>query len=171
MRFIRHSWVESFRNSHYAGMVSMEDYFKVYHTVVKKIFGREGAHLLVAFNPPHPSQIFGFCCYETGFQLPLIHYIYVKEDFRRLPSKDDTFKEGIATMLIKESGIDPKKHYYHTFKTGVWAKLSKRYGPFSGGVFRPQLGRFPKDQALSWELEHPWITKTKTHSKEDRQCA
>lgn len=171
MRFIRHSWVESYRNSHYAGMIPMEDYFKAYHSVITKIFGRDGATLLVAFNPLHPSQIFGFCCYETGFALPLIHYVYVKDDFRRLPTKDDTFKEGIATMLLQESGTNPKEPFYYTFKTGAWAKLTKRHSPFSGGVFRPQLGRFPKDEAVAYEMEHPWITKMKTQSKETQKCA
>tara|TARA_R100000808_G_C2133827_1_gene142476 strand:+ start:895 stop:1437 length:543 start_codon:yes stop_codon:yes gene_type:complete len=164
MRFVRHSWVESYRTSHYAGPIPMRDYFRIYHDVVKRLVAREDSHVMVAFNPQYESQIFGFVAYERGFSLPLVNYIYVKEDFRELPTKDSTFKEGLATMLLREINIDPKKPFYYTFKTGAWAWLTKRSGPFSGGVFQPLLARFEKREAVEHE-------KQETPKKRDRKCA
>ena len=153
MRFVRHSWVESFRCSHYAGMVPMGDYFHVYHAILTKLLDRDGVAVMVAFNQHQPTQIFGFCCYEEGFTKPLVHYVYVKEDFRRLPEKDGDFKEGIATMLLGECGIpNPKADsFYFTFKTGIWAKLTRWGAPFSGGSYKPLLARFDKSEAQNHE--------------------
>jgi hypothetical protein len=164
MRFVRHSWVESYRCSHYAGMVHMENYFRVYHEVLTKLLDRDGAKVIVAFNEHQPTQIFGFCCHEEGFTKPLIHYCYVKEDFRQLPKKDESFKEGIATMLLRECGAPPKEPFYYTFKTGIWAKLSRWGAPFSGGIYKPLMARFDKAEAQNHERE----TKP---AKEDRKCA
>jgi len=167
MRFIRHSWVESFRTSHYAGVIPMSDYFRIYHEVISSISGRDGAETLVAFNPLHPDQICGFCCYESGYTIPLLHYVYVKEDFRQLPSKDESFQHGLAAMLLEQAGIHPKEPYYYTFKTGVWARLSKWGGPFSGGIFKPLLARFDKGDAVTHEQNQ---AKKKPQPKEQR-CA
>jgi hypothetical protein len=164
MRFVRHSWVESFRTSHYAGLVPMDAYFKLYHKITKDLMEREDSFVMVAYNPSHESQIFGFVAYERGFSLPLVNYIYVKEDFRELPTKDGSFNEGLATLLLKAAGVDPKAPFYYTFKTGVWAWLSKREGPFSGGIYKPLLARFSKREAVDHESHE-------TQAKEDRKCA
>ncbi len=168
MRFIRHSWVESFRTSHYAGMIPMKDYFRIYHDILREIMDRGGVKVLVAYNPSHPTQIFGFCCYEVGFTLPMVHYVYIKEDFRQLPKKDNTFTKGLATMLLGECGIDPKEDFYYTFKTGSWSRLTRWGAPFCGGIYRPLFARFNKDEAQKHEKDHP---KTKTHQREEKRCA
>ncbi len=164
MRFVRHSWVESFRTSHYAGVIPMNEYFRLYHDITKNLVARENSFVMVAFNPSHESQIFGFVAYELGFSLPLVHYVYVKEDFRALPTKDGSFTEGLATLLLKAVGVNPKSPFYYTFKTGIWAWLSKREGPFSGGIYKPLLARFSKREAVAHE-------KQETQAKEDRKCA
>lgn len=168
MRFVRHSWVESFRTSHYAGVIPMSEYFKIYHDVVRGLMDRDGCEVLIAHHSLHPTQIFGFCCYEQGFTIPLIHYMYVKEDFRQLPSKDDSFSEGIATMLMKQVGFSPKDPFYYTFKTGTWSRLVRWEAPFSGGVYKPMFARFDKSEAVKHESERK---KTKPTPKETLCCA
>jgi hypothetical protein len=165
VRFIRHSWVESFRVSHYAGMVPMEDYHRVYHRLIQKLMDRDGVDVLVCFNPQHESQIYGFVCFEKGFTLPVIHYVYVKEDFRRLPGKDGSFRHGIATMLLNRVEANPKSPFYYTFKTGAWATLVKQNGPFSGGIYRPLFARFPKEDAVNHERDMLAIRERRRKSK------
>ena len=169
MRFVRHSWVESYRTSHYAGPIPMSMYFKVYHDVVKNLMERDGVKTMIAYHKEHPSQIFGFCCYEKGYTLPLVHYIYVKSAFRQLPGVDDSFDEGIATMLLEECGIDPTNPHYYTFKTGVWAFLASRGNPFSGGIFKPLLTRFDKDEAAKHEAAH-FHQKEAPKEREETPC-
>lgn len=166
MRFVRHSWVESYRCSHYAGMVPMEDYFNVYHGILTKLLNRDGVAVMIAFNEHQPTQIFGFCCYEEGFTKPLVHYVYIKEDFRQLPKKDEKFREGIATTLLKECGIPPEKPFYYTFKTGIWSRLARWGAPFCGGIYRPLMARFSKTEAQNHEQEQ----KPKP-AEEELKCA
>tara|TARA_B100001123_G_C14877819_1_gene854719 strand:+ start:201 stop:749 length:549 start_codon:yes stop_codon:yes gene_type:complete len=169
IRFVRYTWVENFRTSHYAGVIPMGDYFRIYHRIIRKLMDRDGVAIKIAYNPQHPTQIYGFCCYEDGFDIPVLHYIYVKEDFRQLPAKDDSFKAGIATLLLKECSINPELPFYYTFKTGAWARLVKWGGPFSGGVFRPLLARFDKDDAVSHMKSKS--KKQIPHQKENQKCA
>lgn len=48
---------------------------------------------LVACNPEHPDQIFGYIVFKKGSQ-NIIYWIYVKEHFRRF---------GIANLLFKSA--------------------------------------------------------------------
>jgi hypothetical protein len=133
----------------------MEDYFRVYYDVLTKLLSRDGVSVMVAFNEHRPAQIFGFCCYEEGFTKPLIHYIYIKEDFRRLPEKDQDFGKGIATMLLEVCGISNPEDdpFYFTFKTGIWARLTRWGGPFAAGDYKPLMARFDKAEAQDHEQE------------------
>lgn len=166
MKFVRHSWVESFRCSHYAGVIPMKDYFSIYHRVLSELMERDGFSAIVAYNHTETSQIFGFLACESGFTAPLVHYTYIKEDFRRLPQKDPAFKKGIATMLMEKMGILPKEPFYYTFKTGAFYRLTKWGGPWSGGIFKPLYARFPEEEAKTHDLEQSNLIK-----KEDRKCA
>ena len=168
MRFIRHAWVESFRTSHYAGVIPMKIYFQLYHDIIREILERDGTRVLIAFNSSHPSQIFAFLAHEAGFSLPLVHYVYVKEDFRQLPQKDSSFKNGLATMLMQKIDIPGKDPFYYTFKTGIWSRLTKWSGPFSGAIYKPLYARFDEVEAKAHDREH---SKHKTQAKEEQKCA
>ncbi len=152
-RFIRHSWVESFRVSHYAGMIPMEDYHRNQHRWCQKLMDRDGVSVVVAYEIAHEPQIYGFCVVEDGFTLPVLHYVYVKDDYRQLPQKDPAYPRGIATMLLERAGINPKAPFYYTYKTGIWASLVKQNSPFGGGIYRPLFARFPRDAAIRHEAE------------------
>ena len=165
VRFIRHSWVQSFRISHYAGMSPMENYYETQHRWIQKLMDRDDVCVLVAFNTDHESQIYGFLCTEGGFTLPVVHYVYVKSDFRRLPQKDDSFKKGIATMLLAPRGINQRSPFYYTYKPGDWAGLAKHGQPFSGGMFRPLFARFDKYEAIRHEKEQVARRKSRRKSK------
>jgi len=144
----------------------MKDYFAIYHKVLSGLMERSGFAAIVAFNKEEPSQIFGFMACESGFTAPLVHYLYIKEDFRRLPKKDPAFKKGIATILMEEMKINTKEPFYYTFKTGAFYKLTKWNGPWSGGIFKPLYARFPEEEAKTHDLEQSNLMK-----KENRKCA
>lgn len=170
-RFVHDSWVQSFRVSHYAGMIPMEDYHANQHRWVRKLIDRDGTHVLIAYNTQHESQIYGFLCHETGFSLPMVHYTYVKDDFRQLPTKDPSYSIGICTMLMAHASINPKAPFYYSYKTGTWAGLSKQSGPFGGGIYRPLFARFPKADAVAHEKELLAKRARRREAKEQSQCA
>lgn len=152
--FVRDSWVESFRSSHYAGMAPMDEYGPMQHRWIQRIVDRPGVTVRVAFNEEYPDQLFGFVCTEDGFTLPMVHYMYVKEDFRRLAQKDKTFRYGIATQLLLNARVDPRDPFYYTHKTVKWVSLVRNNGPFGGGVYRPLLARFSKESAVEFERKN-----------------
>ena len=168
MRFIRHAWVENFRTSHHAGVIPMKIYFQLYHDIIREILERDATRVLVAFNSSHPSQIFAFLAHENGLSLPLIHYVYVKEDFRQLPKKDPSFEKGLTSMMMEKVDIPTKGPFYYTFKTGIWARLTKWGGPFPKATYKPLYARFDEDEAKAHDQEH---TKHKTQAKEEQKCA
>jgi len=102
--FIRHSWVMSYcKHSVVApdsrpprgacgARMSSSTYVPEQHELIAKILQR--ASCVVACNAEDPDQIFGYLVFEKQHDRPCIHYLYVKEKFRKL---------GIAHALAKEA--------------------------------------------------------------------
>ena len=114
------------------------------------VLGRSGVEVLVAHHPD--GDLYGWLALEHDVSIPehsrvsgrwvdrlvpagcpLVHYVYVKQPYRRL---------GIAKALLKEAGLDPRDKFFYTCKTAVvshldlpcakWMPLIARY-PKSGG--------------------------------------
>lgn len=54
---------------------------------------------VVACSPEFKDLIIGFACFENAGDIPLIHYVYVKEKYRRL---------GVASVMVKACGVSDK---------------------------------------------------------------
>lgn len=118
--FVMHSWVDSYRTAHAAGLIQMSDWAGVMLPQVAKVLARPGVEVLVAANPQNAgtrADIFGWLCHERGHRRPLVHYVYVKDDFRG---------HGFARLLMRKAGVDPQKEFLHTCKTAVLSKLSSK---------------------------------------------
>jgi hypothetical protein len=99
--FIYSTWLKSFKNSKYTGPIPNHMYWTVYSDVIKYLLTR--AKTLVACNPANEKQVFGYIVYEDE---NIVHWLYVKKDFRCF---------GIGTKLFKESAVT--EPYFYTFKT------------------------------------------------------
>lgn len=113
-----HNWVDNYRTSHAAGLIQMSDWKAVMLPQVAKVLARPGVEVLVAANPQNAgtkADVYGWLCHERGWRCPLVHYVYIKDDYRG---------EGIARGLMKKAGIDPRKEFLYTCKTPVLSKLS-----------------------------------------------
>jgi len=102
--FVVSSWLKSYRNSHSTRYISNDDYYATLHPLVEGL--ARGAATLLAVNPQDPEQIYGWVCHEHIGSVPVLHYLYVKEIFRR---------GKIATQLLTQAGFTPDSAFYYTF--------------------------------------------------------
>jgi GNAT superfamily N-acetyltransferase len=66
---------------------------------------------------------------------PVVHYLYVKEPFRRI---------GVASYLMRTAGVDLKADWSFTHKTAASTRITKRLAPQA--TYNPLLARFDKTQ-------------------------
>lgn len=95
MPFIYQTWLKNYKYSSSFAKNIHEDVFYPEHTkVLNHIFGK--ANFLIACFAEDPTVIFGYFVYEPN----VAHFLFVKQSFRKM---------GIATMLLKESGLELEK--------------------------------------------------------------
>lgn len=123
--FICNSWVRSYYNDFawlHRDQVEQDAYFDGQRALVGHILERCGA--LIACNPEKPTQIFGYLVAEKpdAQQVAIVHWLYVKQHFRRM---------GIAKQLLQTLGA-PKAIY-----CSHWTPLCAGKRDQWGLVFHP----------------------------------
>lgn len=124
LKFVRHSWFESYRKGGLAPLVG----FDVYAAGMNKLLDRLlHGDVHVAYATEVPDEIVGWVCRNelVTTRVPRhLHYVYVKQAYRRL---------GIATQLIEDVKCGPISNMY-THETragrGFAQKLALRFNPY-----------------------------------------
>ncbi len=122
---VTNSWLRSFRFSAWARDMSNRTYYFYHHRVLEELLPR--STVLVAVSPEDPDAIYGWCCAEVVDTAVVIHYVYVKESYRRL---------GVARALVKtllDAERPPLVLYTHQ------TKASREVAPRYRWVFDPYL--------------------------------
>jgi len=132
--FVVSSWLDSFRESHTAGMIAMATFYDKMWGEIENLMDRSGSRTIIACNAGDPNQLHGFVTFDldTGTDPPVVHYLYVKAPFRRW---------GIARGLFAAAGINSERPMDYTFKTSVVVRLANKI-PLAR--WQPMLARFPK---------------------------
>lgn len=79
-RFIFDSWLRSWRDSPWAGVIPNNVYFPLTRSVIEQLVAR-GAEFDVACHAEDPDVILGWCCHEMVGPDAVVHYIYVKDPY------------------------------------------------------------------------------------------
>lgn len=154
MPLVVDTWVDSYRLSRAAGMISMEDWADIMTGQVRKVLMRPGVKLWVAYHPgdtDHREDLYGWLAVETEYEIPrnmlrsgrrsremgkadvpLVHYVYVKQPYRRMK---------IARGLFKAAGVGDE--FNHTCTTAVVSTLTKK-NKLPGARWTHLVARFPK---------------------------
>ncbi len=92
-RLISDAWQRSYRNSPWAGVVPNHLWAGLMLEMQDGLLAR-GADCAVIVDESRPDLIVGFICTErvAGLEQPVLHYLYVKRDFRGV---------GIAGDLLR----------------------------------------------------------------------
>lgn len=88
--FVASSWLRSYRDAPAVVAVPSRTYFYWQHRVVEALLARSA--VLVACSPDDPDTIVGWACAEAMEGALVLHYVYVKHDFRRY---------GVARALVR----------------------------------------------------------------------
>jgi ribosomal protein S18 acetylase RimI-like enzyme len=92
-KFILDSWSNSFRKSPYAGCVPNNLWPSVSRSTITQLIARPSTEVKCALSPTSEGErgrVMGYFVAEPG----VLHWLYVKKDFRRL---------GIGTKLLAEA--------------------------------------------------------------------
>lgn len=114
--FIFSSWLHSYRSSLHTKNVVNTVYFGEHHDLLERIMNRSEA--VIACNADDPNQIFGYIVYERIDNALVVHYIYVKQSFRKL---------GIGKTLLQSTGWQKGDAFIFTHDTYISAKLAMKY--------------------------------------------
>jgi GNAT superfamily N-acetyltransferase len=136
MAFVVDSFIDSFRTSHAAGLIAMEDWRVVMTRQLALLFARTGVEIHVAYHPgdtDHVADLYGWLGVEQG-KPPLVLYAYVKQPYRRM---------GIATALLAAAGINAADTFEYAAKTGVVTKLTAK---LPNARWNPLRARFKPKQ-------------------------
>lgn len=126
MRLILDSWAKSFRNSDHSGVIPNHMYFAVVRELVAGLIVR-GAKIVVA---DVAGRVAGWVCYEHKDSELVLHYVYVKDMYR---------KQGLGSILAKGGmpGLRlPGFCVFYTHKTPA-----AKYVLPKGARFVPEIAR------------------------------
>lgn len=117
--FVYNSWLKSYGKSSEARRMSAHVYFEGYSKILDGIL--KDTFIAFALNPDDTDQILGYAAfnYDEDINLSVIHYVYVKEAFRRL---------GLAKKLLEQ--IHPKlkdEPMICTFANNIFDDLKEKY--------------------------------------------
>ena len=119
-QFIISGWSSSFRTSHSAGMIHMDDWADVMHRQIVRVLDRPSVVTLVAYDTEETDRIAdlaGFIAFDNGRTVPVVYYVYVPQTKRRL---------GIARSLFRRARIDPTKPFAFACKTAIVSQLKAK---------------------------------------------
>ena len=81
LSFIFASWLKSYRNSDPCTHMLNEVYYGNHKKVVERLL--KESQVIMVCNADEPDHIFGYAVYDYIGTMPLLHYIYVKQPYRR----------------------------------------------------------------------------------------
>jgi GNAT superfamily N-acetyltransferase len=100
--FIFATWLNSYRKSGFARNIRSSVYFPNHHKLVTALVGK--SMVVVATNPEDDAHIYGWACAEVGMEMPIVHYVFVKELYRGF---------GIGKKLLESMKITGRFAYTH----------------------------------------------------------
>ncbi len=136
-RFVVSQWSRCYKASPQAGMIADEDWPRIMHEQIQKLLNRPDVTTITAYENTDPTFIYGFMS-ATIAPVPVVHFIVVKEAFRRA---------GYARGLFAAMGIDPRARFIYTCYTEVIQKLkdqiplaeqNAKYARITGYVEEPR---------------------------------
>jgi GNAT superfamily N-acetyltransferase len=115
--FIFNSWLKSYRESGpICSNVSNTIYYDSHHKLIQKILLR--SQVFIACDNAFPDQIIGYIVGESIDGVFVLHYVYVKHNFR---------KKGVGKLLLNSFNHDQTYASCCTHMTSVGDKLAAKF--------------------------------------------
>jgi GNAT superfamily N-acetyltransferase len=124
--FILQSWTRTYTNDRKWGPLAPRAVARAVHASILDTLTAEGTEVRIATNPSNPWFIFGYVVFSTRHEHPLVHWVYVKELYRKV---------GIGAELVRYARCEKPGPFHYTYGT----KATKYVLP--EGIWSPQLAR------------------------------
>lgn len=128
--FVFNAWLKSFRNSQFAKPMLNEIFYAEHHKVIEKILNHYD--VIVACNEEDKSQIYGFICAGYTENIFTLHYVYVKQPFRKM---------GIGTALLNGFEHTPEYTSVYTHQSKLAERLAEKYNM----IYHPYVAMCPEE--------------------------
>lgn len=117
LNFIYSSWLKSYNDDNYYNPIKGPAYFGYQKLLINKLLNQ--SIVTIACNPEDNEQIFGYTVYEIGLDNLIIHYCYVKYNFRRL---------GVCRSMVEAIRLPRlSSNFFHTFRSPTYDKLKHKF--------------------------------------------
>ncbi len=109
--FIFNSWLKAYRNAKAVAEVNQNIYFSEHHKLIERLLKR--GKTLVVGAVGDPATVYGYINYEEVQGVFVLHFAYVKHDFRTLglfkelmkATQHDFSGAGMFTHKLKSAAI------------------------------------------------------------------
>ena len=123
--FIFSTWLKSHRATQDNKRMVNSVYYTNFSEIVTNILTT--CSVKVACEPGDNDHIYGYIAYRYIDEMPVVHFVYVKQTYRRLGIMDH-----LITSLVKDKDIP----VVCTFTSEVYDKIKQRYGLFYNPFMR-----------------------------------
>jgi len=114
--FIFNSWLKSYRNSKFSKNIPTSVYFSEHHKVLEEIALND--QIYVACNTEDESQIFGYVAATEIDGIFLLHYVYVKQPYRKI---------GLAKFMVESVRKKLDDLAFCTHLSNTMEKTAEKY--------------------------------------------
>ncbi len=114
--FIFNSWLKSFRKGTFSANVDNSVYYANHHKLIERILLK--SKTIICCNSQDPSIIYGYVVYQEVESQFVLHFVYVKNIYRKL---------GLASKLLAETKHDFNILGCYTHQTNVGVAKEEKY--------------------------------------------
>lgn len=126
--FIFSTWLKSYRNSEWAKSMSNDVFFSNHKEIVRKILANPNTTVTLICANDAPDQIYGYVVAEIVGASAIVHFLYVKYNFRKMGMMGELMEElgYLSTPDAQSNFITHLPRNYTTLKD----KYSLEYCPY-----------------------------------------
>ena len=115
--FLRRGWASSMRRSPWSRGVPGSVFWPSHHALMRRLI--PASTILVASDPADAEHIYGCVVAQNGGVRPVVHWLYVKGDYRRL---------GLGSALLEAITEGRRPIYVTQWTDAISAKFEKAFG-------------------------------------------
>lgn len=119
INFIYSTWLKSYRQSDYCKTLSNDVFFLNHKEIISVILNNSNTKVTIICDKEDPDQIYGYIVAEIVKSQTILHFIYVKYNFRKF---------GIMKHYLQEFNYLNNSVNFITHLPRHYPELKKKYG-------------------------------------------
>ena len=113
VNFIYNSWLKSYADNNYFNPIKGPAYYGYQKLLINKLLNQ--SIISIVCNPEDEDQIFGYAVYEIDNSKLILHWIYIKYNFRRLGVCRFLLDTILSARMDRNFFLTFKGTYYNSY--------------------------------------------------------